>query len=92
MNESSEWLLIVVFIVSIFFINRFLNKRYLSKIAPEKVEVVKLIGFAFLLGVFYFKNFEGSRGIGFQILLAILTAHLIHRSYKLVQRLNAKEA
>ncbi|MCO5234676.1 MAG: hypothetical protein M9933_00290 [Chitinophagaceae bacterium] len=69
-----------------------MNKRYLSKIAPEKVEVVKLIGLAFILGVFYFKNFEGSRGIGFQIALAILTAHLIYRSYKLIQKLNTKEA
>ncbi|HRQ49685.1 MAG TPA: hypothetical protein PLR74_04065 [Agriterribacter sp.] len=88
----SGWIIIVVFIVALFFINRFLNRKYLSKTAPEKVEVVRLIGLAFLLGVFYFKAFEDARGIGFQIALAILTAYLIYRSYRLIKGMSSEKA
>lgn len=91
--DISEWVMIAVFIVALFFINRFLSKRYLSKIAPGKVEAVRLIGLAFLLGIFYSTMFEATHGIGIQaLLLAILTAYLIYRSYRLIKGLNAKEA
>jgi hypothetical protein len=78
----SEWIVIAVFIVALFFINRFLSKRYLSKVDPDKLEGMRLIMLAFLLGTFCFTAFEGTHGISFQVALVILTAHFIQRIYK----------
>ena len=88
----TELTIIIVFIIAIFFINSFLSKRLLSKIAPEKVEGVRLIAFAFFLGTFYSTALEGTHGKGFLVVLVILTAHFIQRSYKWIAGLNAKEA
>ncbi len=88
--NNSEWVLIVVFIVGIFFISQFLNKRYLSKMDPDKVEGVRLIMFAFLLGVFYAKAPESNGGLGFMIVLAVLTGNFIYRSYKWMKGMNHK--
>lgn len=88
----SEGIVIAVFIVALFFINRFLSKRYLSKVDPDKLEGVRLIAFAFLLGTFCATAFEGTHGIGFQVVLVILTAHFIQRSYKWIKGLSVKEA
>ncbi|MBS1751991.1 MAG: hypothetical protein JST63_18985 [Bacteroidetes bacterium] len=78
----SEWIVITVFIVALLFINRFLSKRYQSKVDPDKLEGVRLIVLAFLLGTFCFTAFEGTHGIGLQVVLVVLTAHFIQRIYK----------
>lgn len=83
--NNSEWVLIVVFIVSLFFLNQFLNKRYLSKLDPDKVEGIRLILFAFLMGTFYAKALESSGGLIFTILLAILTVSFVYRFYKWIK-------
>ena len=87
-----ELTMIIAFIILLFFINRFLSKRYLSKIAPDKIEGVRLIGLAFLLGTFYATAFGSTHSNGFLVALVILTAHFIQRSYKWVMGLNVKEA
>ncbi|MBN8858124.1 MAG: hypothetical protein J0H29_07030 [Sphingobacteriales bacterium] len=87
-----ELTMIIVFIVALFFINIFLSTRYPGKIAPDKIEGARLIGLAFLLGIFYIAAFEGSHSNGFLVALVILTVHFIQRSYKWIMGLNAKEA
>lgn len=79
---GAEWILIIAFILGLFFLHQFLNKRYLSKLDPDKVEGVRLIMFAFLLGAFSAKALESTGGLVFTILLAILTVSFIYRFYK----------
>lgn len=88
--NNSEWVLIVVFIVGLFFLQQFLSKRYLNKLDPDKVEGMRLIMFAFFLGSFYSTALEGTHGIGFQVGLVILTAYFIYRSYKWMKGMNHK--
>jgi hypothetical protein len=90
--SPAELIMIIIFIVALFFINIFLSKRYLSKIAPDKIEGVRLIGLAFLLGIFYATAFGSTHGKGLPVALVILTAYFIQRSYKWIKGLNAKEA
>lgn len=87
--NTSEWIIITVFIIGFFFINSFVSKRFLYKIAPDKIEAIKLIGLSFLLGIFYAKAFDGGHGIGFQIALVAVTFLFIYRSYKWIKGLNA---
>lgn len=87
-----ELTMIIVFIVVFFSINRFLSKRYLSKITPDKMEGVRFIGLAFLLGTFYSTAFGGNHSKGFLVALVILTVHFIQRSHKRIKGLNVKEA
>ncbi len=90
--NTPEWITISAFIIGFFFINGFVSKRYLYKMAPDKLEAIKLIGLSFLLGIFYTKAFNGGHGIGFQIALVAVTLHFIYRSYKWIKGLNATKA
>lgn len=95
--NTFEIAIISIVIVALFFINRFMSKKYLSRVDPNKLEAVRLILFALLLGLFSYTilskeiTLKDTRYLLQVILTVVLALYFGYRSYKWIKRLNAKE-